>query len=355
MSVSRALQVLRKDLELSPRSPLFLYALAFPLLATLLIQLVFGSLFEPVPRLGIVDGGDSRVTAIARDLPDIDVRLLDDQRALRRQLEDNDLDAGLVLPQGFDDELRQGRMPELRFQVSGGSLAKHRMILAVVIADLVRDVAGTQAGLSVQVLHVGDGAAVPLSDRLVPFLVMFAVLIAGLFVPAASLVEEKEKRTLSALLVTPATTAEVLAAKGAMGFGLAMAAGTLTLALNDALGRDPVLLVAILAVATLMALEIGLVVGSLARDSNALLSVIKGGNIVLLAPTLFFLWPDLPAWVAKALPTYYFLHPLFEVVAKDAAFADVWRELAVALGVCAALLPAMAMAGRRMAVRLAAA
>ena len=60
MTGVNAWHVLRKDLGVGPRSPIFLYAIVLPVILTLLIRVVFGSLFDPVPRLGIVDEGESQ-------------------------------------------------------------------------------------------------------------------------------------------------------------------------------------------------------------------------------------------------------------------------------------------------------
>ena len=61
MNLRIAWQVLKKDLRLGPRSPILLWAIVFPLVGTFVIQIVFGSLFAPQPRLGIVDEGGSEV------------------------------------------------------------------------------------------------------------------------------------------------------------------------------------------------------------------------------------------------------------------------------------------------------
>ena len=50
MTGVNAWHVLRKDLGVGPRSPIFLYAIVLPVILTLLIRVVFGSLFDPVPR-----------------------------------------------------------------------------------------------------------------------------------------------------------------------------------------------------------------------------------------------------------------------------------------------------------------
>ena len=103
MNAALVWRILRKDLALGPRSPIFLWAVAMPFALTLILQVAFGSLFDPEPRLGIVDDGASEVTAAVTAMEGIDVALLDDEAELRSQVEANDLDAGIVLPAGFDD------------------------------------------------------------------------------------------------------------------------------------------------------------------------------------------------------------------------------------------------------------
>ena len=51
---------------------IFLYAIVLPVILTLLIRVVFGSLFDPVPRLGIVDEGDSQIVRNVGDIEGIE-------------------------------------------------------------------------------------------------------------------------------------------------------------------------------------------------------------------------------------------------------------------------------------------
>ena len=139
-----------------------------------------------------------------------------------------------------------------------------------------------------------------------------------------------------------------------MGFILAMATGVVTLALNGALGANPAALILVLVLATLMAAEVGLMLGSFAKDTKALYTIWKTGAIVLVAPVIFFIWPNLPQWIAKIFPTYYFLSPLFDIAIRGAGLADVWVELAIGFAVCAVLLLGVSTLGRRMEATLAA-
>ena len=63
-------------------------------------------------------------------------------------------------------------------------------------------------------------------------IVIYAVMIAAIFLPAASLVDEREKRTLDAVLVTPTRMSDVLVGKGTFAVVLAVILGFVTLALH---------------------------------------------------------------------------------------------------------------------------
>ena len=75
MSLRRIGQILKKDFALGPRSPFFLYTIILPFVLTLVLQVAFGSLFTPQPRLGVVDSGDSEVTARLEEMTGIELTL----------------------------------------------------------------------------------------------------------------------------------------------------------------------------------------------------------------------------------------------------------------------------------------
>ncbi len=320
-----------KDLKMGPRTPLFLYSIALPVLMTFLIVGVFGSLFSPSPRLGIVDEGSSQIAANAAELEGIEVTTVTSIAELRDMVEANDLDAGLVLTDGFDAALQSGQRPELTFFVGGETLASNRIILEVTALDLVRSATSAEAPVEVDVLTVGDAEAIPIATRLVPLLMIYAVAIAGAFVPAASMVEEKENGAIHSVLVTPTTIREYLVGKSGLGIVLAMATGVITLLLNQAFGTNPLLLVVILLTAAVMMAEIGLILGMYAEDSNMLFALMKGGGILLFYPVVFYIWPSLPQWIAKIAPTYWFLEPIFDVGVRGAGLSDVWSSILIAV------------------------
>jgi len=354
MNIRIALRVLMKDLRLGPRSPILLWAIIFPVVGTLLVQVVFGSLFAPQPRLGIVDEGSSQVAVAMAEVDGLELTFAETEEGLRQLVRDHDLDAGLVLPEGFDDQVQAGDQPALQLFVGGESLASNRLILAVTTLDAVRAVEGSTPPVAVEVVSTGD-PLLPMSTRMTPLLILFALLIAGVFVPAFSIVQERENGTLTALLVTPARGIDVLAAKAAMGMMLAFLMTLVTLWLNNALGGQAAALLLSIGIAAVMLAEIGLLFGSASRDAKTLFTLSKSLNILLFAPVIFYIFPDWPQWIAQIFPTYWIINPIFEVAIQDATFADITGQLVVALVICAVLVPPVVVLSRRMTTQMAAA
>ena len=149
MNVRQAGHVLAKDLRLGPRSPVFLWVLALPLVFTFLISAVFGDLFAPPARLAVVDEGASSITTALQDVEGIEVTLLDDPAAMAAAVEAHDYDAGLYLPVGTDEALASGQQGELELLVSGQSLASTRLVIGVTTLDEVRAAAGARPPVEV--------------------------------------------------------------------------------------------------------------------------------------------------------------------------------------------------------------
>ena len=352
MSLTRTLKVLGKDLRLGPRSPVFLWILLLPVLMTFILQVTFGSLFDPKPRLGIVDRGNSTIRTAVESMAGIDLTLFDDTEDLKTMVEANDLDGGLVLPEGFDNEVRNGTRPPLEFYVGGEALASNRIILAVTTIDLIRKVEGSVPPVDVVVTSLGQ-EGLPIAVRLVPLIVMWTLVMAAVFLPAFSLADEREKGTINSLIVTPVKLPEVVVAKGILGFVLALAMAVITLLLNSALGAEPLPLLVVLLLGAIVCAEIGMIYGTASKDPTAVFALIKGTGILLLGPTVFYIFPDWPQWIPRLFPTYWVINPIFEVSINHAGLSDVWPELLVGVGVVVVLAVPVGLLTKRLAAKLA--
>jgi len=353
MTLRHTLAVIRKDITGGPKVMMVAWLIAMPLVITLVLQLIFGGFIDSSPRLGVVDLGNSEIPATVEAMDGIRVSFPDSVDELKRLVTDNNLDAGLVLPAGFDEMVRAGDYPQLEIYMSGESLATDQAILAITAIDLVRGVAGEPAPVDVVTEVIGNVQAIPIKDRVVPLMVLLAVTLASVFLPAASLVQEREKGTIGAVLTTPAHAGDVMVAKGTIGFVLGLGAGLLTLALNTGVAGLFWPNVAVITVGALMCVPIGLMVGSWVPDMQTMFTVWKGGATLLFAPAVLLMFPSVPRWISMIFPTYYFLGPINDINVNAVPFVDVLDELGIGLAITLLLMVALARASRSMVRKLA--
>ncbi|MDM7999216.1 MAG: ABC transporter permease [Dehalococcoidia bacterium] len=348
MNVRRIAVLLRRELLQGPKSFIFLWSVVVPIVLSMVLSLVFGTLFNDKPRLGIADEGASALVSLLRESQAVVLRQYSSAGELERAARIGAVDYGIVLPQDFDSLVKEGQHVEVTAFVWGESLAKHRVVAQVTLLDLIRQLSGREAPVDVTITPLGNKVSIPWSDRLLPLLVLMAVFVGGMFLPATSLVTERQKRTLDALTVTPTTLREIFVAKGIVGFVISLAMGLIILALNQAFGAEPGLLTLMLALGAVMAAELGLILGSFAKDMSSLFAVWKSGGILLFAPAIIYLFPEIPQWIGQIFPTYYLVEPVVRISQEGAG----WSEIAVHVIVLAVLdvllVAVVVLAGHRM-------
>jgi ABC-2 type transport system permease protein len=332
MSLKRIGILLGKEFWQGPKGFLFIWAIVLPVVLSLILTLIFGTLFSEKPKLGIVDEDSSQMVIMAKQLTSVVTKDYGTVPEIKQAVEDGAVDMGIVLPDGFDSAIIQGEEIEITAYVWGESLAKNRTILGVTVADLIRELAGQEAPVEVESITLGDEVSVPWNDRLLPLIVLMAVFLAGVFLPATSVINEKEKKTLEALVVTPASTGDVFAAKGLFGIILSLFVGIAVLILNQAFGAEPVLLVLVLALGAIMAGEIGLICGALLKDITTLFAVWKTAGILLFGPAVIYMFPQIPQWIGRIFPTYYLLQPIVDISQRGGSWPDIATNVFILAG-----------------------
>lgn len=346
------LLLMRKDFKVCPRSPVIFWLLVMPLFLTFFIQVVFGALFESEPVLGISAPVMSVLSDNLRSAEGIKVVSMQEAELLET-LEGGGVDAGLFLSDSFEDSVRAGEKPLLRFYGSTTGSPANSAVLLLLIMDELRILQGVSGNLSISVTAPEGDDQLPLSERMVPSMILIVMIVSGIFTPAFMLVEEKEKGTILAVLATPVGPGEFLLSKALVGFCLAMLITLFTLFLNGVKGFDLTALLVCFAVGTAVCNCIGLIYGTLAKDSKSLYTMVKSLNIILAAPIMFYLFPAWPTWIAKLFPTYWFMDPAYRVTMYGADLSDVAGHLTVAAATAVLLGFAAVFLGKRMRNRLA--
>lgn len=347
MNLRRVWILLGKELRHTSKNFIFIFAIGVPVALTLLVSLLFGTLFSGKPKLGINDQGSSELATKLSSTEGLLSREYPTPEALRAAVESGAVDLGLVIPQQFDKEIESGGEAQLEAYVWGESLQRNRALIATSLVVLVREMIGQEAPVEIISTSLGSGESIPWDKQILPFIVFITIVMGGSMVPATSLVEEKQKRTLKALVITPTTLVDVFTAKGVLGFLVSILVGVFILILNQAFGSQPLLLLGVLALSAVFAAEFGVLLGVLFKDINTLFAVMKAIGILLYAPALILLFQGIPQWIAKIFPTYYMIGPIMDISQKDAPWSQVAGDVYILIGLIIVLLIAIGLIARR--------
>ena len=166
MSLKQIGILFSKEIWQGSRGFIFIWAVIMPLLLSLVLSAVFGTLFSEKPKLGIVDEEDSQLTTMIEELDSLDYREYSTQSEIRQAVENGAVDVGVVIPDGFDNAVMQGDEAEITAYIWGESLAKNRTILLVTVANLIREMTGQEAPVDIETVTLGDDEIIPFEHGL---------------------------------------------------------------------------------------------------------------------------------------------------------------------------------------------
>jgi ABC-2 type transport system permease protein len=340
--------IVRKDLREYRADRFFLLLTGLSIVLYPVFFWVLPSTVDETLRVGVVQQGlDPVLDGIAQGSPGLAVTEYPTPDALSDALlsGEDDLAAGLVFPPGFLGDIGAGRSVEVTLLVTADVPPEIRSALDALVSELVLITLGEPPPdqLLGEPVVLGEdrvGDQVTLREQLRPLLAFF-VLMTETVALATLVASEVQTRTVTAVLVTPATRTDFLAAKGIVGTGVAFAEAALVMALIGGFATGaPILLVALLLGGALVT-GIGMVAGALGRDFMTVLFISILAMIPLMVPAFAALFPGTAAGWVQALPSYGFVQAVVEVtqgagwaeVAPDLLLLAGWTAVAFAVGV----------------------
>ena len=350
MSAKSVLVLLRKELVSNAKNFMMVYVIVMPVILSLLVTLLFGDLFSTTPELGYVDEGDSRFASLISDVDFVDAKQYDSADDLTYAVENGAVDIGVIIPAGFDGIIADSNaeQPNLHLYVWGERMHKDQVVIGSSLHDLFTDMAGRESAVVVEPVMLGEVSdAKTIQERLLPLMVLMAVVLGGIIVPAMSLVEEKEKKTLKALVVTPASLEDIYVAKALFGIIASILMAVIILTINQMFNSGIEIILVTLLISATASASAGIMLGSAFKDSTSLMAAVKATGILLYAPGILQIFPSVPSWVSHIFPTYYMIGPIIEVTQNGGGWSDVMGDLAILVGLTVALITVAWMMAKR--------
>lgn len=332
MNMNRVWTLIKNEVFHGPRDIVLVMAVITPIALALFVNLAFGNIFTDRATLGVYDEGRSRLPAVLSRAGSISLQTYTSEADLRAATANGAIDMGIVLPPDFDKTLATGTV-KLKAYVWGESLARSRAIIPITLADAVREITGAPLPVNIETVALGDQSSVPWNDRLLPMVVLLAIFFGGMMIPASSLINEKNRHTLEALNVTPASIGDIFLAKGIIGAVLATLMGILTLTISGGLNSSFPALILVLGLGAIMAAEMGLLAGALISDMNTLFAIWKFGGILLMGPVVIYVFPGIPQWIGYVFPTFYVIKPVVDLAVDGQSFGSIVPYLMVLIAI----------------------
>jgi ABC-2 type transport system permease protein len=234
---------------------------------------------------------------------------------------------GLIVPPGFEESVRLGQHPQVTLYMDANQMSiSQRLAVPGLLIDYAHVVTNPVPPIEVSQATLNPPADSPPFDAstlntVYPVVAMMFSLYTALFLAPTLLIEEKEKKTIRMLMLSPASFTDIVLGKSlvALGYQLLL---TLALFVIVALGEhtgDIALLVPFLLLGSMLYLALGLLLGCIFKTATAATGVGGGiGSVLILLPAILagpfgqlVLGNSSFGQVLKVLPTYYLADALY--------------------------------------------
>ncbi|HSJ50666.1 MAG TPA: ABC transporter permease [Actinomycetota bacterium] len=347
------------------------FIVGFPFLIILAIGAVFGSGFTPV--VGVVSGGGELGGDLVRRLEGtdgIEIRTFEDRDALTTAVERGEAEAGLIVPEDYDDRVRSGATADLPF-VSRPAGAGAQVALTVEAA-LAEQSAALRAARLVETEGLasfdqalrrarelapeaprvrvresvagGEGPPGDFDFGAAQQLVLFVFVIS--LSASSMLIESRRLGVSRRMLASPTTAGSILAGEALGRFAIALFQGLLifgvTMVLFGVDWGDPMAGLTIIVLFAIVGTGAAMLMGASLHNAEqaGALGVFIGLAFAALGGSMvpIDLFPPAVATIAHVTPHAWALDAFDEVLREGAGVADVLPELGVLAAYAAALL-----------------
>jgi ABC-2 type transport system permease protein len=239
------------------------------------------------------------------------------------------LAAGVVFPPDFLRLTAGGQESLVKVLINDDTPTAIRAVLPTMVREITFAIVNVPLPITVpneQDVIIGVdrlGSQVSIRERMRPMLAFF-VLMMETFALSSLIADEISKKTVVAVLATPATVQQVLVAKTIFGALLALSqAIVLLVAVQGFTTSNWHMLLVATILGALMFSSIAMLVGSWGKDFLENLFLVMLFIIPLMIPAINALFPgSAPTWI-RFVPSYGIMQTLLDVTAYGAAWGDI--------------------------------
>jgi ABC-2 type transport system permease protein len=229
---------------------------------------------------------------------------------------------GLIVPSGFEQQLHTGGHPKVTLYIDDATVdTQQRVSVLAVITNYAWNVAEPIPPLSLdtELINPGTTASKLTLGKFYSLQILPVSFIVGLALMPGLFIEEKEKKTLQWLLVTPANLSDILVGKTLVVTIYQLGLSVALLALMGGFTGDIPMVLLFTLLGALLALTVGLLIGSIFQTASTAATISSIAILVFILPCVIL--PLGPSFgnnpitnVVKVLPPYYFADGVYSAL-----------------------------------------
>jgi len=339
MNVHLTLAIMRKDVADAIKNQFIFAFLAMPVVIALIFKLIFPADSQKLTVVAY-DPDHSRLVAALQEMPNIRLLEVDSDSQLMESVRVNKAVGGLAISPGFDASVVAKKQPELTAYLNHRQAEVKRRTFQRLMQQQVAALTPPPASIT----WVDVDAPLESQAQAHSFLVENFILVLILVLPVVAigmmmipllLVEEKEKHTLSFLLVSPASTTDIVVGKALIGLMYNLAITGIVIGFNHGWKGNWEITFLALFLGSLFTVPVGLLLGALFNNAIQLNTWGTVPIMLLLLPSFVPMGQALSPvlrTILRLIPTYYLVDTLNLSLANRASIAQVWSNLAILLG-----------------------
>lgn len=273
----------------------------------------------------------------------------------------SDYTVGVTLPENFETSLRAGDKPALTLYINA-TKNQSANSLETVITNYARAIAEPQPPVAITLTTINPPSTTSTSAILgqiyTPIVFLLSLIIGTSFIPLL-LLEEKEKKTLRMLLVSPASFRDILIGKLLVVLFFQLLISSVSLAILGGFSGNITLVVFYVVLGAVFSLSLGLLFGSVFTTSSSASAAVGFVTLIFILGGLFvgqlgeLLGRGPIAIIARLLPTYYLADGVMNAIQKSGTVLINLIDIGIVVGSAVILLTISAWALRRQVQELA--
>lgn len=330
--------LITKDLTLFFRKKLIVYLTLLGLFFYLTIYFVMPGSVDESLKLGLFSPVPLSVFSQI-DEEGVKIFPMESEQALRDAVLEGDYLAGVAVPKDIQEKMELHQDLEIILYFSPDAPDEIKEAVEVLVRELMYMQTGQPLYFEVSEQVLGYDmrmAPIPARNRLRPLLAIFIIMmeILGL---SNLISEEIERKTVYALLASPASVTDIFFAKSIFGIGLAFIQAVLLMGIVGGLARQPLIILLSLLLGAALATGISFLVSAKAKDFMSVLSWSFPILIILIIPSFTVFFPGrVTNWI-KVIPSYYLVDTVHRAANFGSGWADLWPNLLILFG-CSAFI-----------------